>query len=131
MPADPDRIRRVSNRAINGISRALAVVLLMVLPGLGGAYLDRRLGSQWWTPVGMGIGMAFGMVGLLLVVALMNKLETDDPEASTESSDPAKEGASNQASFDLTDKKSTSPASGRFTSGPSESDLNSRKSDEP
>ncbi len=49
----------------------------------------------------MGIGMAFGMAGLLLVVALMNKLETDDPEASTESSDPknesAKAGASDQA----------------------------------
>lgn len=109
-PADPDRIRRVSNRAINGVSRALAVVLLMVLPGLGGAYLDRRLDSQWWTPVGMGIGMAFGIAGLLLVVALMNKLEAEDTTADPEEPqgvDSMRSGPVSPAVLPSIDKKST------------------------
>ncbi len=49
-------------------SRTVAIVAVMVVPGLGGAWLDHRWGSTLCTPAGFLIGMALATT-LLVVIA--------------------------------------------------------------
>ncbi|MCC7333669.1 MAG: AtpZ/AtpI family protein [Pirellulaceae bacterium] len=53
------------------LSRTIAVVIVMVGPGLVGAALDRHWGSSFWTPAGFLLGMALATTAL---VALAQKL---------------------------------------------------------
>lgn len=50
------------------MSRVLAVLVFMILIGLGGGLLDRALGTSIWTLVGFVLGIAFAMVGMWYVV---------------------------------------------------------------
>ncbi len=49
------------------VSRITAVALMMVLPGLGGWWLDRWLGVAFFSVLGFGLGL---LVGLGYLVAL-------------------------------------------------------------
>ncbi len=53
------------------LSRTIAVVILMVGPGLAGVALDKRFESSLWTPVGFLLGMVLGTTAL---VTLAQKL---------------------------------------------------------
>ena len=54
-------------RATQWISRTLAAVLIMVLPGILGAMLDKRLGTQFISLLGFALGLTAGTVGLLVL----------------------------------------------------------------
>ena len=54
----------------NAISRALAVVILMVLPGIAGHYLDQWLGTEFFVMVGFVIGIFLAIYGLLYVAKI-------------------------------------------------------------
>jgi len=51
--------------AMEWVSKITTVGLEMVLPAIGGAYLDRRWGTQYWALVGLGVGFSVGMWHLL------------------------------------------------------------------
>ena len=51
------------------VSRITTVGLEMVLPGLAGVYLDRKLGTSFLTLIGFGLGLVVGMTHLLLMTA--------------------------------------------------------------
>ncbi|MFM8324989.1 MAG: hypothetical protein ACKN9U_09020 [Pirellulaceae bacterium] len=55
--------------AIDWVSRVLAVLLVMVAPGMLGSWLDRQLATRWCTATGFFLGMLAGMVGLVVLVA--------------------------------------------------------------
>lgn len=54
--------------AINAFSRVISVIMLTLLFGVGGHYLDRWLGTSFWTVIGFILGGSLTMVGLLYVV---------------------------------------------------------------
>ena len=53
------------------LSRTLAILIFMVVPGVVGSLLDRQLRTAFLTPVGFGIGIALATAALLI---LANKL---------------------------------------------------------
>ena len=54
--------------AFGWVARMTTVVLEMALPGLGGQWLDSRLGTGYWVLVGFGLGFAVGIFHLLQMV---------------------------------------------------------------
>ena len=51
--------------AMEWVTKITAVGLEMVLPAIGGAYLDKRIGSTYWALIGVTLGMVVGMWHLL------------------------------------------------------------------
>jgi hypothetical protein len=68
------RPRIAAAGAIDWVSRVLAVLLVMVVPGLLGSWLDRQFATRWCTAAGFLLGMLAGMVGLVVLVARFNAL---------------------------------------------------------
>lgn len=63
--ADLARIEAQANT--NAFSRAIAVMILMCVPGVLGHYLDTLLGTQFFILVGFVFGMVVAIWGLLYV----------------------------------------------------------------
>ena len=59
---------KATGLAIDWVSRILAVVAIMVLPGLGGHWLDARFGTNVFTLLGFVLGLVVGTVSLIAVV---------------------------------------------------------------
>ena len=55
--------------AFEWVSRILAVSAEMVLPGLAGQWLDKRLGTSFLVLVGFGIGITVGIWHLLIMTS--------------------------------------------------------------
>ncbi len=55
------------------VSVAMAVAVMMVLPGLAGQWLDKRLGTGFLALVGFGVGVASGIYYLLAATARMSQ----------------------------------------------------------
>jgi hypothetical protein len=51
--------------AMEWVSKITTVALEMVLPAIGGGYLDRRWGTKYWALVGLVVGFSVGMWHLL------------------------------------------------------------------
>ena len=60
--------QRQQSLAIDWVSRVLAICVVMVLPGLGGDWLDKRFGTSFWTLIGFAFGFASGFTALILLV---------------------------------------------------------------
>jgi F0F1-type ATP synthase assembly protein I len=54
--------------ALNAFSRVMAVLLLMLLVGVGGSFLDKWLGTGFLTLTGFLVGGAIAIVGMMYVV---------------------------------------------------------------
>jgi hypothetical protein len=54
--------------AMEWVSRIAAVAMIMVLPGLGGQWLDGRLGTKFIGPLGFALGVTSG-VGYLVALS--------------------------------------------------------------
>lgn len=57
----------IFDQSMQWLSRTIAVVIVMVSPGLIGMFFDKRLGIQFLTPVGFLIGTALATVSLLVI----------------------------------------------------------------
>lgn len=70
MSLDPKRQEQLREQSLawEWVSRVLAVCVVMVLPGLGGGWLDRRYGTEYWTLVGFAFGFLSGITALILLV---------------------------------------------------------------
>jgi hypothetical protein len=51
--------------AVEWVTKITTVALEMVLPAVGGGYLDKRWGTKYWTLVGLVLGLVVGMWHLL------------------------------------------------------------------
>lgn len=66
---DPHReSRRQQAIAWEWVSRVLAICVVMVLPGIGGDWIDKRFGTTWWALAGFAFGFISGMSALLVLV---------------------------------------------------------------
>lgn len=66
-PNQRERLRQQS-LAWEWVSRVLSICVVMVLPGLGGGWIDRQLGTEYWTLVGFVLGFFSGITALILLV---------------------------------------------------------------
>ncbi len=65
-PVDPPREKpSPMTEAMEWVSRILAVAAMMVLPGIAGQWLDKRLGTGFLGLVGFAIGVISGIAYLL------------------------------------------------------------------
>ncbi len=62
---------QVAARGIEWLSRTLAVVCVMVGPGLLGRVVDDKLGTQFLAPTGLVLGFIVGTYVLLLLAKKM------------------------------------------------------------
>jgi hypothetical protein len=60
----PDR-RPPLAAAIEWVAKITTVALEMVLPAVGGNYLDQWLGTRYWVLIGVVVGMVVGLWHLL------------------------------------------------------------------
>ncbi len=73
------------DQSMQWLSRTIAVVILMVSPGLIGMFFDRRLGTSLLMPIGFLIGTALATVSLLVLAQKLappaggTPLPFDDP----------------------------------------------------
>lgn len=51
--------------AIAWVSRITTIAIAMVVPGVAGGWLDKRLGTSWIGAVGLAIGLAGGLAMLV------------------------------------------------------------------
>jgi hypothetical protein len=68
-----DLARMESQGNVNALSRVLAVLVLMCVPGVLGHYLDRWLGTSFLMGAGFVIGMAIAISGLVYVSNLADQ----------------------------------------------------------
>ena len=73
--SDPDKLNaeaeRIESQAnANAASRAIAVMILMVVPGVVGGYMDKWLGTQFLIVIGFVLGMGIAISGLLYVARI-------------------------------------------------------------
>ena len=73
--SDPERLNaeaeRIESQAnTNAASRAIAVMILMVVPGVVGGYMDKWLGTQFLIVIGFVLGLGIAIFGLLYVARI-------------------------------------------------------------
>ncbi|MCH2115616.1 MAG: hypothetical protein MK171_11980 [Pirellulales bacterium] len=54
-------------RGMAMVARAMAAALMMVLPGLGGQWLDRRLETSWLALIGFALGISVSIYYLTVI----------------------------------------------------------------
>ena len=59
--------------AMEWVAKITTVAVEMFLPALGGAYLDRRLGTRYWTLMGVVLGFVVGIWHLLQMTRNVNR----------------------------------------------------------
>ena len=71
--------------AMGWVARIIAAGLIMVLPGLGGNWVDQRLGTHFVALLGFAVGIAWSLVYLLAIT------RTTTPNPTTRSKPEAKD----------------------------------------
>lgn len=61
------------------LSRTLAIVMLMVSPGVLGTFLDRKCGTKLFTPIGFLLGMALATFILILLARKLTPVARGEP----------------------------------------------------
>jgi hypothetical protein len=80
---------------MNWVSRITTVGLMMVLPAVGGRWLDARRGTSHWALIGLVFGLAVGLWQLLQIAGggkrrrsdSSSKSKNSDSVSSTDSTD--------------------------------------------
>ncbi|HVA50972.1 MAG TPA: AtpZ/AtpI family protein [Pirellulales bacterium] len=79
--------------AMTWVSRVLAVVAMMVLPGLAGQWLDKRWGTGFLGLIGFAVGLVSGMGYLLAMTKLPPRGRSGDGSSDDGLSDDGVRGA--------------------------------------
>ena len=66
--------------ALEWVSRITAVAFAMVLPGLGGYWIDSKIGTSFLAPVGFVIGIFGGIWSLLAVTGAVGAKSRPKPK---------------------------------------------------
>ena len=69
--------RAILAQASEWLGRALAVVLVMIVPGFLGGWLDEWLGTTLLMPLGFGLGMVAGTTALVIIARAVGSKPPD------------------------------------------------------
>jgi hypothetical protein len=61
---------------------------MMVLPAVGGRWLDERQGTTYWAPIGLVVGLICGMWQLLQIAGVGKRRRTDASQKPSSSHKP-------------------------------------------
>ena len=64
--------------AFDWVARIMAVALVMFLPGLGGEWLDNRLGTNFLVLIGFAFGLTVGVAYLIWITQTLNRRKDDN-----------------------------------------------------
>lgn len=64
------------SEAMAWVSRIMAIGLTMFLPGVGGGWLDARLGTSFLGPLGFAAGLG---IAILALVRIQNRKQRSSP----------------------------------------------------
>jgi hypothetical protein len=64
--------------ALDWVGRVMAVGLVMLLPGLGGQWLDQWLGSSVLVLIGFAVGLTAGVAYLIWMTQTLNRRDTEN-----------------------------------------------------
>ena len=64
--------------AFDWVARIMAVTLVMLLPGLGGQWIDKRLGTNFLVLVGFAFGLTVGVAYLIWLTQAVQQRDKDD-----------------------------------------------------
>jgi hypothetical protein len=78
VPRDTDDQRSSVALGFDWASRITAVSLEMVLPGIGGQWLDKRYGTSFLALVGFAFGLTLGITHLLAMTRSENRSDGED-----------------------------------------------------
>ena len=65
--------------AMQWVGRIMAAGLMMVLPGLGGHWLDQQLGSGFFALAGFALGLVGGMTYLIAITKKPSRTRPEQP----------------------------------------------------
>ncbi len=68
-----DEDRKTVNASVNAFSRVIAVMVLTMIPGVIGYFLDKWLGTRFLIIFGFVIGMILAVFGLIFVARQANE----------------------------------------------------------
>lgn len=80
MPPPNDDKRSPVAVGFEWASRVTAVSLEMVLPGIGGQWLDKRWGTNFLALLGFAIGLSVGITHLLAMTKQAERSKDDDSQ---------------------------------------------------
>jgi hypothetical protein len=60
--------QRRTSVTLNALSRIFATLVLLISLGVGGAFLDRWLGTSFFVVIGFALGMILAVVGMIYVI---------------------------------------------------------------
>jgi hypothetical protein len=69
-------------QAMEWVAKITAVGLEMVLPGLGGEWLDRYFGTKFLVFLGFGFGLTIGITHLLMMTGSLGRKNHNGPPPS-------------------------------------------------
>lgn len=70
--------------ALNWVSRISSLGVMMVLPILGGRWLDNRYGTSYWGMLGLVLGLAIGAWQIALIAGVAKRRKpTNDRSSGT------------------------------------------------
>jgi hypothetical protein len=64
--------------AMQWVSRITTVGLMMVLPAIGGRWLDKRFVTNYWALIGLVVGLVIGMWQLMQIAKGKQRRPVDD-----------------------------------------------------
>ena len=67
--------------ALNWVSRISTLGAMMVLPMIGGRWLDGKLGTTYWSPIGLVVGLAVGTWQIANIAAAANRRNASNKNA--------------------------------------------------
>ena len=85
---EPSRPQNPLADALHWVARVTTAALIMVLPGLLGQWVDRKLGTSWFALLGFGVGITVALVYLLAVTATLNRRKDGSPDRTDGDSAP-------------------------------------------
>ncbi len=73
--------------AMEWVARIVAAGLIMVLPGLGGNWIDQQLGTHFVALIGFALGIAISLVYLLAITRKITATPAAEEQAEEQSSE--------------------------------------------
>jgi F0F1-type ATP synthase assembly protein I len=68
-----DEDRKRVHASVNAFSRVIAVMVMMMLPGVAGYFLDRWFGTRFLIVIGIILGLIIAIFGLIFVAKQANE----------------------------------------------------------
>lgn len=75
--------------ALNWVLCITSIGLMMVLPAVGGHWLDQRFGTSYWSLIGLVLGLVIGMAQIAVIAGAAKRRTADNAKLVKKSQPPS------------------------------------------